>query len=38
MNNEVDLENPDKIVRIEVLGNITGLSFLKKNEIVRFKR
>ncbi|MFW9968700.1 MAG: THUMP domain-containing protein [Candidatus Odinarchaeota archaeon] len=38
INNEVDLENPDKIVRIEVLGNITGLSFLKKNEIVRFKR
>ena len=38
INNEVDLENPDKVVRIEVLGNITGISFLKKNEIVRIDR
>jgi len=35
--NKVDLENPDKIVRIEILGNISGVSFLKKNEIIRFK-
>ena len=38
INNKVDLENPDKIVRIEVLGNITGISFLKKNEIVKINR
>lgn len=35
--NKVDLENPDKIVRIEILGNISGVSFLKKNDIIRIK-
>lgn len=38
IDNKVDLENPDKIVRIEILGNISGVSFLKKNEIIRIKR
>ncbi len=38
INNKVDLGNPDKIIRIEVLGNITGISFLKKNEIVKIDR
>ncbi len=38
IDNKVNLENPDKIVRIEVLGNITGVSFLKKNEIIRNKK
>jgi len=38
IDHKVDLENPDKIVRIEILGNISGVSFLKKNEIIRFKR
>ncbi|MFX1379401.1 MAG: THUMP domain-containing protein [Promethearchaeota archaeon] len=37
VDNEVDLENPDKIVRIEILGNITGVSFLKKDEIIRIR-
>ena len=37
IDNKVDLENPDKIIRIEVLGNISGVSFLKKNEIVKIK-
>jgi tRNA acetyltransferase TAN1 len=34
LENSVDLENPDKIIRIEVLGNITGVSFLTKKEII----
>ena len=36
--NPVDLENPDKILRIEVLGNFTGLSFHAPNEVIRFKK
>ncbi|MFX1315664.1 MAG: THUMP domain-containing protein [Promethearchaeota archaeon] len=35
--NKVDLEKPDKIVRIEILGNITGISFLTKEEIIKSK-
>ncbi|MFX0106076.1 MAG: THUMP domain-containing protein [Candidatus Hodarchaeota archaeon] len=35
IDNKVDLENPDKIIRIEILGNISGVAFLKKNEIVK---
>jgi tRNA acetyltransferase TAN1 len=27
INNRVDLENPDKILRIELLGNVCGISF-----------
>ena len=33
-NNSVNLDNPDIILRIELLGNITGISFLKPNEII----
>lgn len=32
--NQVDLENPDKIIRFDILGNYTGISFLKKDEIL----
>jgi tRNA acetyltransferase TAN1 len=34
IHNKVDLENPDKVIRIEVLGNFSGVSFLGKNEII----
>jgi len=33
--NKVNLENPDIIIRIEVLGNFCGVSFLYPNDIVR---
>jgi tRNA acetyltransferase TAN1 len=36
--NEVDLNNPDKIIRIEVLGNYCGIAFLKPDQILRFKK
>ena len=32
--NKVDLENPDKFIRIEILGNICGISFLSKEDII----
>ncbi len=35
INNKVDLENPDKVIRIEVLGNFSGVSFLEKKEIIQ---
>ncbi|MFX0031612.1 MAG: THUMP domain-containing protein [Candidatus Hodarchaeota archaeon] len=35
IDNKVNLENPDKIVRIEVLGKFTGISFLKPNDIIK---
>jgi len=35
INNRVDLSNPDKIIRIEVLGTFSGISFLKRNDIIR---
>jgi hypothetical protein len=35
IDNSVDLENPDIVVRIEVLGNFCGVSFLKPNDIIR---
>jgi tRNA(Ser,Leu) C12 N-acetylase TAN1 len=35
IDNKVDLENADKIIRIEIFGNITGVSFLKKEEIIK---
>jgi tRNA acetyltransferase TAN1 len=35
--NPVDLKNPDKIIRIEVLGNSCGISFLKHTDILSFK-
>lgn len=35
--NQVNLENPDKIIRIELLGNFCGIAFLKPDEILRLK-
>jgi tRNA acetyltransferase TAN1 len=35
IDNKVDLEDPDKIIRIEVLGNYSGVSFLNQNDIIR---
>lgn len=35
--NQVNLENPDKIIRIELLGNFCGIAFLKPEEILRLK-
>ena len=32
-NNKVDLDNPDKILRIEILGNVIGISFLNPDDI-----
>ncbi|MFX0187508.1 MAG: THUMP domain-containing protein [Candidatus Hodarchaeota archaeon] len=37
INNKVDLENPNKIIRIEILGNSCGIAFLKPNDILKFK-
>ncbi len=34
-NNKVDLDNPDKIIRIEILGNFCGISFLQVNDIIK---
>jgi len=34
IDNPVDLENPEKIVRIELLKNICGISFLKPGDII----
>ncbi|TXT56220.1 MAG: tRNA sulfurtransferase [Promethearchaeota archaeon] len=36
--NEVDLENPDKIVRFEILGNVSGISFLESEQLIRVKK
>ena len=36
--NKVDLENPDKIIRIDLLGNFCSIAFLKSDEIIRFKK
>ncbi len=35
--NPVDLENPDKIVRIEMLDTICGISFLERGDVIRPK-
>ena len=32
IHNRVDLDNPDKILRIELLGNVSGISFLNPND------
>ena len=32
--NRVDLDNPDKIIRIELLGNVSGISFLNPDDII----
>lgn len=34
INNPVDLENPEKIVRIEMLKNICGISFLRPGDVI----
>lgn len=34
LNRRVDLENPDKIILIEVLGRLTGVSVIKPNDIL----
>lgn len=35
--NRVNLENPDKIIRIELLGNFCGVAFIKPDEIISLK-
>lgn len=35
LENPVDLEQPDMIIRIELLGNFCGISFLESEDIVR---
>jgi tRNA acetyltransferase TAN1 len=35
INNQVDLENPDKVIRIEILGNFSGVSFLQKKDVIQ---
>jgi tRNA acetyltransferase TAN1 len=37
IDNKVDLDNPDKIIRLEVLGNFCGVSFLEKNDTIRVR-
>ena len=36
--NKVNLNNPNKIILIELLGNICGISFIKKEDIVKVNR
>jgi tRNA acetyltransferase TAN1 len=36
--NKVSLENPDKIIQIEILGGITGMSILKKSDILSVEK
>jgi len=33
--NQVNLENPDKIIRFDILGNFTAISFLRNVDILR---
>ncbi|MFX1571263.1 MAG: THUMP domain-containing protein [Promethearchaeota archaeon] len=35
LSNKVVLENPDKIIRIEILGNFSGISFIEKDGIFK---
>jgi len=37
IDNKVDLENPNVIIRIEILGNSCGIAFLKSKDILKFK-
>lgn len=37
IDNPVDLKNPDKIIRVELLGNSCGIAFLKSTDILSFK-
>ncbi len=34
INNKVSLDFPDKVILIEILGNMTGISILKKSDIL----
>lgn len=36
--NKVSLENPDKIIQIEILGGKTGVSILSKGEILSLEK
>ena len=36
--NKVSLEFPDKIILIEILGNVTGVSILKKSDILSLEK
>jgi tRNA acetyltransferase TAN1 len=36
--NKVSLENPDKIIQIEILGGKTGISILKKSDILSVEK
>ena len=36
--NKVSLEFPDKIILIEILGNVTGISILKKSNILSLEK
>lgn len=36
--NKVSLENPDKVIQIEILGGKTGVSIIKKSEILSVEK
>jgi len=36
--NKVDLENPDKIIQIEILGGKTGVSILRRDDILSVEK
>jgi tRNA(Ser,Leu) C12 N-acetylase TAN1 len=38
INNPVDLEDPDKIIRFEIVGKNCGISYLEQDEILRVNR
>ncbi len=33
INKKVDLEHPDKIIRLEIIGKYTGISILKEDDV-----
>ena len=37
-NNNINLENPDKILRIEIIGKITGIALHSPNDEIKFER
>ncbi|MHA1150249.1 MAG: THUMP domain-containing protein [Promethearchaeota archaeon] len=38
LDNPVNLKNPDKIIRFEILGHLCGISFHKPNEVLRVRK
>ncbi|MBD3188891.1 RNA-binding protein [Candidatus Bathyarchaeota archaeon] len=38
INRNVDLDNPDKIIRLEIIGKYTGISILEKGQIFSLGR